>query len=734
MATRFFQPCTVLVVSLLATRGVMAQEPGPADDGKETVKAAPGVPPPHDFKDFAELDLKAMLETKVVTATKTEQRPEEAPAIITVVRREEMLSWGYNTVAEVLRHVAGFYIVDDFISPNAGVRGVFGGLRSESGIIKVMIDGHPVSMRLTGSNWLGPELVPVTAIKRIEIIRGPASALYGADAFLGVVNIITRDGVEIDGAHSIFNGNLAGRNLGGGHDLSFGFRRGKFDVLLSGRLLYQDFSGVDLPTTSPAPTIPAFHANDPEADGLQQLSGVGLLKLAYHFGERSRLTFTGYLSALDRGAEFADWTQLAHGVDSWGRFGENRVSLINGFTGLDLLLALSNSFELSFYGMYFAGAPTGRDRIELGSDTYYVKREFRYQGGEFGVASRWLVLPKLTIAGGMDVNHEHEELPSNLHVLKTSVGTLNAGDIREATSTRQGGKNFINAGGYLQAVWMPFKKSSLTGGIRYDYHNIYGHQVSGRAAVVVGPFRGLNAKLLYGSAFKAPSPLLLYGIPVRSGDIIGNPDLEPQHVHTVETQLAYSPRDFLTVKTDVAYSFVLNKAEFSLQGVNKVARNVAEVGSLSWETEAEARYRDWVRGYVNLSLQYTLRNIGEEGYYADLIGHENTVYPPLIVNAGVLGRVPRLPLRLTFEASYVSSRRASDSNILENGASYELSPYVLLGGSVAAYDLKPFKNKKTTLMVTLRNLLDARGPEPGFGGIDYPLPPRTVMLEWIQEL
>ena len=66
-----------------------------------------------------------------------------------------------------------------------------GGLGAESGVIKVMIDGRSVAYRTTSGNWLGVELIPLESVAQIEIIRGPASALYGADAFLGVVNIIT---------------------------------------------------------------------------------------------------------------------------------------------------------------------------------------------------------------------------------------------------------------------------------------------------------------------------------------------------------------------------------------------------------------------------------------------------------------------------------------------------------------------------------------------------------------
>jgi outer membrane receptor for ferrienterochelin and colicins len=127
-----------------------------------------------------------------------------------VVTRDAITQWGYAKVAELLRHVVGLYVIDDHIIPNVSVRGVSGGLRSESGLIKVMIDGRPVAFRVTAGNWLGPELVPLSAVERVEIIRGPGSALYGADAFLGVINVVTRRPGKMNGGEFAVAGSVAG--------------------------------------------------------------------------------------------------------------------------------------------------------------------------------------------------------------------------------------------------------------------------------------------------------------------------------------------------------------------------------------------------------------------------------------------------------------------------------------------------------------------------------------------
>src|SRR6202008_4063988 len=101
----------------------------------------------------------------------------------------------------------------------------------------------------------------------------------------------------------------------------------------------------------------------------------------------------------------------------------------------------------------------------------------------------------------------------------------------------------------------------------------------------------LHAKLLFGSAFKAPSPVLLYAIPAASGDVVGNPGLEPQFVRTGELEVGWEPREFLSLSSDVAYSVLTDKTEFVQQGLNQVARNLARAATLSWETLAELKHR-----------------------------------------------------------------------------------------------------------------------------------------------
>jgi iron complex outermembrane receptor protein len=676
-----------------------------------------------------------------VSATKTDTPAEETPAIVEVVTRHQIREWGYSSVAEVLSHIVGFYVIDDHTQPNVAVRGVSGGLFAESGILKVMIDGHSVAFRSTAGNWLGEELVPLSAVERIEIIRGPASALYGADAFLGVINIITRSGEQLQGA-AVWGGygvqtlkpTLPQADL----DVTIGGRKGPFELLGGVRYHQSDLSGLRLPASSPAPSIPDYNAGNRVASGLDRTTWSGLLRLTYHIGANSSLSLVGYLSTLDAGGEFSPWTQLAHGLDASGRLNENRLSLFNSSVALAGRFQLTPKVKLLIDAFYFLGGPgfTGRDRIEVGSDVFYVKRRFGFQGVDSNAELQWDLPRAIRLVGGVGVVIDDEQQFAGLHVLKYDVSsTEKAGSILNAASAPSGDRLLSNFGAYLQGVWTPIASLlTLTGGLRFDYHNIYGSQASGRLAAVSSPRSNLHIKLLYGSAFKAPSPLLLYGVPYRAGDVIGNPALRPQYVHTVELELTYQALRWLNLRTGLAYNYLVDAAEFTLQGVNQVAINIGQVHALSWESRIDLTFNEWLRGYLSAEVNHTIRDTGEIGYRQRLIGDQNVLYPQAIVHAGALTRIPKIPISVGAQVSYVGPRRASESNILSNGASYDLPGQWLLDATIATVGLKLIENHELVLQVVGKNLLGSVGPDPGFAGVDYPFAPRTIFFQLRHDL
>src|SRR3984885_1084908 len=129
------------------------------------------------------------------------QKVTEAPASVTIITSEEIQRYGYRTLADILRNVRGFYVSYDRNYSYVGVRG-FGLPGQYNNTIALLIDGHRLNDNIFDSALIGTEFpIDVDLIDRVEVIRGPNSSLYVASAFLGVVNIITKRGQDLQGVN-----------------------------------------------------------------------------------------------------------------------------------------------------------------------------------------------------------------------------------------------------------------------------------------------------------------------------------------------------------------------------------------------------------------------------------------------------------------------------------------------------------------------------------------------------
>jgi iron complex outermembrane receptor protein len=674
-----------------------------------------------------DLDLVKLLNVEVSTATKTAESLDEAPAVITVVTQADIQRWGYQSVADVLNHTVGLYLIDDHILPNAGVRGMSGGLGAESGVIKVMIDGVSVAYRTTSGNWLGVELIPLGSIAQIEIIRGPASALYGADAFLGVVNIITVKPEDMRPVHARVAAGLTEGNPGGRFDVVSGTRFGKFDLLLGAAGEATDRSGLVLPSESPAPTLPSYVGGRRTTLDLERRSLVLQGRLAYRDDKAGHLIFSAYGSGLRRGGDFAHWAQLTAIPDQGDKTYGTVIALGQFRLNLDGLLHASETLDLALTTTYFQGGVLPDDRVEVASNLFYVEREESYRGINTAAEARFTPSDRFNVIAGADTVYDRETIGEPQRIDRAT------GEPVFTTTNDKPAVNLVNVGTYISANFKLFDPwLKLTGGVRYDHHSVYGAQLTGRAGVTSRFTDELVAKLLYGNAFKAPSPYLSYASPLRPGDVVGNPELKPQRVHTLEYQMSFKPDRFFGVTSGVSYNWLLDKAEFTPSGINQTARNVSSQRSFSWETRADLQHYDDYTAYASFELVRSLRDLGQEGYAARLIGTENVVYPPWIARAGLVFGVPSLPdvpLELGSQAMLVAPRRAADTSILENGGDFYLPSYLMLETSLATRALYLIPGQESRVALRAKNLLVERGPDPGPSGFEYPLAPAEIFLE-----
>jgi outer membrane receptor for ferrienterochelin and colicins len=674
-----------------------------------------------------DLDLVKLLNVQVSTATKTSEGIDEAPAVITVVTRDDIHRWGYQSVAEVLSHCVGFYLIDDHILPNAGVRGMTGGLGAESGVLKVMIDGRSVAYRTTSGNWLGVELIPLESIKQIEIIRGPASALYGADAFLGVVNIITDSPDETRPVRARLFTGITGSNAAEQLDVVSGGQYGRWDYLVGAAGEYGSRSGLTLPPESPAPTLPAYVGARRTANNLDRRSLVLQGRIGYREPTVGQVVLSTYLSGFERGGDFAPWAQLTNSSDLYGHKVGTVVSEGQARVNLDGLLHLSKTIDLELQSTYFQGGVLPSDRVEVGSDLFYVRRKTSYRGVDSVLEGRWIPGHRFNVIGGIEGVYDHEDLlaPERINRL-TDQAVLSAGSVDHRVA-------LVNVGAFVSSnVTVIEQWLKLTGGLRYDNHSIYRGQVTGRVGATSRWSKAIVAKVLYGTAFKAPSPYLLYASPLRPGDVEGNANLSPETIRTLECQLSWKPGPFFSATSGVSYNWLFDEAEFTPQGINQTARNVASQRSLSWETRLEAKHYEDYTAYLSADFVSSVRDLGQEGYAANLVGTANVVYPPYIFRGGVMIGLPTppwFPLMAGGEGVFVGPRRAADTSQIQNGGPFDLPPYVLVNLSIATRELYLFPGQESRIALRAKNIVQSRGPDPGFSGFEYPLTPREFFLE-----
>jgi outer membrane receptor for ferrienterochelin and colicins len=153
--------------------------------------------PPASLLDKSIEDLMSIEIDSVYGASRYTQKVTEAPASITIITSEDIQKFGYRTLADILRNVRGFYVSYDRNYSYLGVRG-YGLPGDYNSRITLLIDGHRLNDDIYDAAMIGTEFpIDVDLIDRVEVIRGPNSSLYVASAFLGVINVITKRGRDL---------------------------------------------------------------------------------------------------------------------------------------------------------------------------------------------------------------------------------------------------------------------------------------------------------------------------------------------------------------------------------------------------------------------------------------------------------------------------------------------------------------------------------------------------------
>lgn len=518
-----------LVLLAIATAAVRADAPPDVSDTEPTVipsdpalggkksavssTSAPALPP---VEDAPELMLFNDIPV-VVAAGKREQTQQQAPASVSVITADDIQTFGYDSLAEALRNQRSFFLHTDGLNWFLGVRG-FQRPGEWNARILVTVDGRPTNDLIYGQSHIDEDFVaPVEAMKQIEIIRGPGSALYGTNAVFSVINVVTKDGADINGAQVRLEGGnkdtgrasvLYGQVLPGGWDIMAcvtGYTTaGDSDIVYSGvNDAAHDFGHIH----------DSDHSNA-ESALIKVKKGDLTLTLDYETRIQGNRSATYLTSFYDPGNMHEVRSNMTLKYDHEIQPGQSVHAMF------------FNSQYTYHQGWLQAATPPvpAYQYYTIGNDAW-LGEEVRYD---------WQINPALHFLAGADGKQ-------SLFAHQNDYDTLSGTVLNVPASTNQQGV-FVE-GEYKFADWL-----SITAGGREDTIQRIGTSLSPRAAAILNPTKDDTVKLLYGRAFRTPNLYeLLYSSP---GSNTPNPYLKPEICDTYEVVWDRDFKDGLRTTVD----------------------------------------------------------------------------------------------------------------------------------------------------------------------------------------
>ncbi|HEX8987592.1 MAG TPA: TonB-dependent receptor [Rhodocyclaceae bacterium] len=486
----------------------------------------------------------------VTIATGTRVPVGRAPAVATVITAEDIKAMGATDLDEVMETVPGVHVARSTQGnmPIYVIRGVH---RDTNPQVLMLVNGVPVTTAFQGNRgnvWGG---LPLENVARIEVIRGPGSALYGADAFTGVIDITTKTAADITGTQFGFRaGSFATRDAWMLHGGELG------PIEVAGYLRVGQTDGDRRTITADAQTgwdrMMGTHASlAPGSIDNRRDNVDGSLDLSY--GEW-RLRF-GYKKRDDVGAG----SGVAQALDPAGRnFSERVTSDLTYQTsalGRNWDVMLQASFmrykEFSDLTLFPPGANLGGGAFADGMIGNPYKWE---QHGRLHAAALYEGFERQRLRFGIGAQKEdiyRIRETKNFYPNFSPIGTGSISDITDVSATAA----FLTPHSrtvryaFVQDEWSFSKDWTLTAGLRRDGYSDVGGTTNPRLALAWEAAYNVTAKLLYGTAFRAPSFVELYNInnPVQ----IGNPNLKPEKMRTVEAAVSWQPVPKLQLGVDV---------------------------------------------------------------------------------------------------------------------------------------------------------------------------------------
>jgi iron complex outermembrane receptor protein len=670
-------------------------------------------------QDSEEADLARLYGDRSIVsiATGTVQSLQRAPAVASVITAEDIASMGAQNLDEVLESVPGLHVSRASVryAPIYILRGITGGQTNPQTLI--LQNGIPVTTLFNGdrgSAWID---VPVENIARVEVIRGPGSALYGADALAGVINVITKTaadtpGSEAGGGMGSFDGWKAWLQHGGSLGafelaayLHVGSTNGSGATIESDAQTRNDLRFGTHASRAPGP-VNTGHEN---VDASLNLSRDNWrLRAGYKLRDELE-TGAGVNAALDPSS--AGRAEIINADLSWldANFGQN----------LELGLLASYQHYAFTYPNYLMLLPPG---TQLASGTF--------PDGVIGSPNQWERQYRLsahanytgfkTHALRLGLGHDDLDLYKTRtyknYLISPTGQTLWTGpvidysDIQPFMRPQQRQIDYL----YLQDEWRYAPDWTLTAGLRHDRYSDFGSTTNPRLALVWNASYALTAKLLYGEAFRAPAFNEQYGLNVV---LNGNPDLQPETIKTLEAAFSWQTSKDKRVN--------LNLFHYKLRDIIRLVANPTPTPGSTYQNTGSQQGN-------GLELE-VLWDIGRDLRLSGNYAWQRSIDEATDHDAG---HAPHHHLYLRADWTYADHWSLSpqlnwvaDRQRTAGDTRPPIHDYITLDLAVHGSRLA----KDWNLAIILRNLFDADAREPslapGLIANDLPLAGRSLLVE-----
>jgi len=649
-----------------------------------------------DLTDIGSLEIESLLDLTVGSVALEEQRASEAAASVFVLSADDLRLHGFRTLQEALRSVPGLFAYRDDLFPSVGVRGV-GLLTDYTTRLLVLVDGHPLNNSLgIGESYLGRDLpLPIEAVRRVEVIKGPVGSVYGPTAFLGVVNVVTLEpGGRLLSLRASAEG--AQRKVQGGEgSLVASFRIAG----VRGTAAASGFA-----TGGPSYVFPELAAaGDRPAppDGRVARAAFADSRAGYLHLAAGDLALAGACGLAFSGTPSAPYSSLIGD-------GRSHVETRTCYAGLSYDRQIAPGLSL---------------RARASYDDFRYRDAFAYDPppASFGLyrdvgTDRWgraeVRLTWRGAAGTLVVGGGSAERHRTLQLVEDELRTE---PIRIP-------RDFSSALAFL-LVEQPVGPFRLHGGLTFAWNEVFGDQLTPKLAAVWRASPADAVKLLYSQGFRAPTIAEAF---YRDGtDFLDNPGLRPETVQSIELvwerrfgggALASAGafgsryRRLIRFVSVPLFPGATDPADFRQQ-----ARNEGSLAHGGAELAGRVRLGRWLQGYCGLAVQAI-----------DAAGRTN--FPAVTGNLSLSTRALWEPLALSASASFASASDKDSSAIEAAGASVRsrVGARFLLG---AAASLEVPGVRGLSVEAGVWNLLDASAPDPVAGDsspvTELPQPPRT---------